>query len=358
MSDKQRKKRWKTILTIITMLALAGTAYALRQQIFDTIDNLGKVNTWAVLLIIPLEAMNYLGQAKLYQGLFRLLGDRFRTRAMYGLSLELNFVNNVFPSGGVSGFSYLSLRMKGEGVSTAKATLVQMMRFIMVFLSFQILLFFGLLMLAIGGKASNLTILISGSLATLMLIGTLLVAYIVGSKSRINEFFTWITKFLNWLIHLVRPKHPETINISKARETFTELHENYLIMKQNYTELKRPLVAALIANLTEIAVIYVVYLAFGHAVNPGAVILAYAIANFAGLVSVLPGGIGIYEALMTAVLAAGGVPPSISLPVTVMYRVVSMGVQLPPGYLLYHRALHAEPATLEAIEEMKEEEKL
>jgi hypothetical protein len=39
-------------------------------------------------------------------------------------------------------------------------------------------------------------------------------------------------------------------------------------------------------------------------------------------------------------LAAGGIPSSVSLPVTVMYRVLNMIVQLPPGYYLYHRALH------------------
>ena len=84
---------------------------------------------------------------------------------------------------------------------------------------------------------------------------------------------------------------------------------------------------------------YVVYIAFGHLVNVGAVILAYAIANFAGLVSVLPGGIGVYEALMTAVLASTGVKPGISLPVTVMYRVVNTLIQIPPGYYLYQKTL-------------------
>ncbi len=347
MSDKTRQKRWKTALTAVTLIALVGTAYALRNQILETLDNLGKVNIAAVLLIIPLEMLNYISQAKLYQGLFRLLGNRFRTKPLVGVALELNFVNNVFPSGGVSGFSYLSLRMKGEGVSTAKATLVQMMRFILVFISFQILLFGGLFMLAIVGSASKLTVLVAGSVATLMLVGTFLMAFIIGSKQRINDFFTFITKLLNGLIHLVRPRNPETINISSARHTFTELHENYMELKRRYTELKKPLLFALIANLTEVGAIYVVYLAFGHAVNPGAVIIAYAIANFAGLVSVLPGGIGIYEALMTGVLAAGGVPPAISLPVTVMYRVLNMSLQLPPGYYLYHRALHTKKFTPE-----------
>jgi uncharacterized protein (TIRG00374 family) len=87
----------------------------------------------------------------------------------------------------------------------------------------------------------------------------------------------------------------------------------------------------------------VVYVAFGTYVDVGAIILAYAVANFAGLISVLPGGTGIYEALMTIVLVAAGIPARLSLPVTIMYRVINTVLQLPPGYFLYHRALHARP---------------
>jgi uncharacterized membrane protein YbhN (UPF0104 family) len=63
------------------------------------------------------------------------------------------------------------------------------------------------------------------------------------------------------------------------------------------------------------------------------------VANFAGLISVLPAGIGIYEGLMTAVLAATGIPPELSIPVTIMYRVLNMTLQLTPGYILYQKAL-------------------
>jgi uncharacterized protein (TIRG00374 family) len=106
--------------------------------------------------------------------------------------------------------------------------------------------------------------------------------------------------------------------------------------------LLRPLIYALLANSAEVLTIYSVYLAFGEFVNIGAVIIAYAIANFAGLVSVLPGGVGIYEALMTAVLATAGVPPGISLPVTVMYRILNMSLQLPIGYYFYHKTIAKE----------------
>jgi putative heme transporter len=355
MTDKQRRKRWKLALTLVTMVAFFGTAYAVRAQIAETINNFGKVNTWALLLVLPLEAWNYYGQAKLYQGLFATLGDRFRTRSLYRLALELNLVNNIFPSGGVSGFSYLSYRMRDEKVSTAKATLVQMMKFVMVFVSFQILLFIGLIFLAAEGQANGLTILVAGSLSTLLFVGTIVIAFVIGSQRRINAFFTFITKALNRLIHVFRPNNPETINVSKARETFDELHENYMLIRRNLGALKRPLLFSLLANVTEIMAVYVVYIAFGHLVNPGAVVLAYAIANFAGLVSVLPGGIGIYEALMTGVMAAAGVPISVSLPVTVMFRIVSMAVQLPIGYFFYQKALHTEPILEDDMEAIKHE---
>ena len=120
---------------------------------------------------------------------------------------------------------------------------------------------------------------------------------------------------------------------------FDDFHHNYKEIKNNYRQLYKPFWYAFLANITEVAAIYVVYIAFSEFVNVGAVIMAYAVANFAGLVSVLPGGVGIYEALMTAVLASAGVPARLSLPVTVMYRVLNTLIQLPPGYYFYHKTL-------------------
>ncbi len=352
MSEKHKSGSWKTILTIFTIIALMVLAFGVRDQIIQTFKNLRTVNMWLVILIIPLQGMYYFATGKLYQGLFRILGDKFRIRSMIRLGLELNFVNLVFPSAGVSGFSYLSLRLKSEKISTAQAALAQLMRFILIFIAFQLLLIIGLLILAIGGNANDLILLIAGSLATLMVFGTMLLAYIIGSKRRINAFFTLVTRAVNRLVYVFH-SNPEIINIEKARKSFDELHENYMHIRRNLLVLRAPLFFALVISVSEILSIYVVYLAFGQWVNVGAIILAYAVANFAGLISVLPGGVGIYEGLMTAVLAAGGIPPALSLPVTVMYRIVSISVQLPPGYFFYQKYLQAHNKQAAAIEAMK-----
>lgn len=336
------KRRWKLLVNIATVVALVVLVYAVRHQLVETLDNLRKVHVWALLLLLPIEWINYDAQARMYRGLFKVVGNKLSYKFLFKASLELNFVNSVFPSGGVSGISYFGVRMRSKNITGGKATVVQMMKLLLLFLSFEIVLIFGLLFMAIGGHVNNLVILVTSSVSTLLVVGTFAFVMIIGKERRINATFGFVTGVLNSLVRLVRPSKPEAINTEKWRSTVEELHKNYKLIESQYKELKWPFFWALIANVSEVLAVYVVYIAFGQWVNLGSVILAYSIANFAGLVSVLPGGVGIYEALMTAVLVATGVPAAVSIPVTVMYRVLSMLVQLPPGYYYYHKTLHSD----------------
>jgi len=341
MNDQTSKGKinWRTVLTVATFIGLALLIYGLRKDIGAVIKNLGKVNTFALLLMVPFEAWNYDVYARFYKSIFATLGKKVTYWPMYRATLELNFVNHILPSGGVSGISYFNVRMRSLGISGAQSTLSQVMKLFLLFLSFLPLLVLGVFLLAIRGHANNIVMVVTSSLITLLIVGTFIGIYIIESKQRINSSLTFIAKFLNRLIHFVRPKHPETIGIEKAQRTFTELHDNYQLLKSKWPELKKPFLYMFLANATEIGSLYSVYIAFGHLVNVGAVILAYAVANFAGLLSVLPAGIGVYEGLMTAVLAATGIPADLSIPVTIMYRVLNMTIQLAPGYVLYQKAV-------------------
>lgn len=345
-------KNWKLVVNLVTLVALVGLVYALRHQLVDTFKNFAHVHASLLLLLIPIELLNYHAQAKLTQGLFRVVGNKLPYKFLYRAMVELNFVNHVFPSGGVTGLSYFSLRLRnGEDISGAKASLIHVMKLGLTLLSFELLIVFGLISLAAMGHVSNLAILVAAVLSTLLLVGTVGFAYVVGSKQRINSFFTGATRGLNRIIRVVRPKHPETINISNVRHIFDDFHENYREIRQHYKQLQGPFWWSLLANVTEVGAIYTVYVAFGEPVNIGAVILGYAVANFAGLVSVLPGGVGIYEALMTGVMVTAGVPVALSLPVTVMYRVVNTSIQIPPGYYLYQKTLREDGISAKPIQQ-------
>jgi len=328
------------VLNIVTLVALVGLVIAIWPQLRQTVDNLFKVNVLALLLMIPVQLLNYDAQTRLYHGLFSMVGNNLGYKFLFRTSLELNFVNHVFPSGGVTGISYFGLRMRGGEITGAKATVVQLLKVVMLVLSFEILIILGVLFLAIEGHINSVVLLLAGSLTTVLIIGTGGFAYIIGSEKRIAGFFTAVTRGLNGVLKYFRKGGSgEAINTEKVRVLFEDLHHNYVVFRKDWRRLRRPFFWAFMANFWEVMTIYVVYIAFGQFVNLGSVIIAYAVANFAGLISVLPGGVGIYEALMTIVLTATGVPSRISLPVTVMYRVLSTIVQLPPGYYFYHKTL-------------------
>src|SRR4051812_28828864 len=121
--EKKRSIPWKLIINIVTLVALAALIYGVRDEIANTLENLKNLEVWALLLIVPAQILNYHSYAELYQSLFRILGHRIRYKKLFILTLELNFVNNVFPSGGVTGISYFGVRMKTLGVSPGKSTL-------------------------------------------------------------------------------------------------------------------------------------------------------------------------------------------------------------------------------------------
>lgn len=334
------KINWRNAVTIVTFFALALLIYFSRHQISETFSRLSELNALYIILIIVLQVFNYHFLTKVYQNLFKVLGTKIDYKPLYKIAMEINFVNNVFPTAGLTGFSYFGIRMKSLGVKAGQSTLVHLLRFIGVFVSFQFLIFFGLLALAIEGKASNLVILVASSVATLLVVGTFVLAYIVGSKDRIDTFFTAITRQINKLLRIIKIGNDETINIRAARTMFLDLHRDYNVIKNNLRSLGPWFWNSLMANVAEITSIYIIYLALGDTVNPGAVIIAYVIANFAGLISVLPGGVGIYEGLMVAVLATMGVSPGLSIPATIMYRVLTSLIQLPPGYYYYQKTIN------------------
>ncbi len=334
------RRNWKLIVNIVTVAVLVLLVFLIRDQIVDTFKNLGKVNWHYLVLILPLILLSYHAQTKMYQNMFELIGHKLHYKFMFRVALELNFVNQVFPSGGVSGISYFGVRMRSADITGTQASLVQIMKLLLLFVSFEVLLAVGLLILAIDGKANDLMLLVAGSITTLLVLGTVAFVAIIGSERRIHITFNAITRAINKTIAFVTRHKGDAISTERAEWIVKDLHKSYKTIEANYKELKWPLFWAMLVNLAAIMSIYAVYAAFGAWVNLGAIIVAYSVANFAGLVSVLPGGAGIYEALMIGVLAAGGIPAALSLPVTVMYRVLSTVIQLPPGYVLYHNNVH------------------
>lgn len=333
-------KKVRIIINIVTIVALAVLVYFSWDQIHEGLREIGGAKWTIIFLMIPLQLLNYYFIARLYHDYLASIGNKIKMTTMYKIALELNFVNHVFPSGGVAGFSYLGLRLRNQGVPVSRTTLAQTMRFALTFISFLIVLFFGMFALSFSNQVGGATLFIGISITIATIFGSVATVYIVSSESRIKAFTAFLPKVFNKVLNPFTHK-TQSINIIKIEKLFVDLHKDYNLVSKNKNLLRKPFLWALLINITEILTIYLAYIALGQPVNPGAVILAYAVASFAGLIAILPGGIGVYEALMTAVLTSAGVPRALALSATLVYRIFNILFFVPIGYILYQIALRS-----------------
>lgn len=332
-------KSLKVLLNVVTIVGLGVLIYVSRSQIAEAFRELADLNFYWLIMILPLQALNYYSVAKFYQSYLKNLEIKLPTKKLYATALEINFVNNVFPSGGVSGFGYLRSRLRKLGVPTSKSTLTQLSRHSLTFISFIIYLLFAMFMLAIFGNASRIMVAVSISLIFLVITGACLLVYLISSPLRIKKFTAALPNLINKLFNLFKRKKQPVIDVNRIERTFGQLHNDYVHIRNNWQSLKTPFYWTMLMNLSELLTIFTVYLAFGSIVNPGAIIVAYAVASLAGLIAILPGGVGVYEGLMTAILASAGIPRALAISATLVYRVLTMVIFLPIGFVLYQIAM-------------------
>ena len=350
--------KFKIVVNIAALVAFGWLVYISRNQIQDTLGQLSDNAWWFLVLMVPVQLIGYATVAHLYYSYFQSAASlgRLKIREMYRIALELNFVNSVFPSGGVSGFSYLSLRLRPLDINFATSTLAQSLRFALTLASFMPLLGLGLFILALDSRANNIAMLLGGLIFCLIIVGMIAFVYLIGSKQRINSFVSWLPKAINKTVQVLHYRSDkELISMRKVERVLGEIHAGYRQLYKNWPSLKQPFLYAMANNFFELLTIYLVFLAFGEVVNPGAVILAYAVANFAGLVALSPGGIGVYEFLMAATLISTGViaEDDVAIAATLTYRVINLLVFVPVGLLLYYQAVNrrqAAPPVLKPVD--------
>lgn len=330
-------KHW---LVIITLAALALLIYLTWGDILEAFHRLPGLNVWALLAMLPLLFLFYVTLSKFFSSFLAIFGAKVKIKTIFASILELNFVNHVFPSGGISGFSYLTMRLKPYGVSTAKSTFAQIGRFGFALAGQIGLMFISLFLLAIEGRASSLIVLLVSLLVFTLIAITAIGLFVISNERRSVNFAHRLARFVNYIIHFVRPKHPETINLQKVESTLVELHADYVEVRQNLNKLSGAFVWITLSTILEVALLYAVFVAHGAWVNLGAVVVAFVIANTAGLIAAVPGGIGVFEAIMTTIFIAVGIPPVLAVSVTLVYRVIMLVLNLLTGAVLYQRAIN------------------
>ena len=217
----------------------------------------------------------------------------------------------------------------------------QIVRYLMTFVTFIGIMLIALVVLIFDNKINKVILIISALLAFLLIGGVVFVIYAIGNRARLIKFSSTITNLGNKIIKFfTRGKKKQALKLEKIENFFIDLHQDYLEIKSEKKILVGPLFWSIAINIFDVALLLVAFWALGYYVNPATLFIAFGISSIAGVVSSIPGGAGVYEAVMIAFLASSGVPADMAIAGTLLARVALLSGTVLFGYIFYQLTIN------------------
>lgn len=329
-------------MSVVTIVLIAVILYFSRHELVHAWELLERVNIWILLLMIPAQMLVYYAGGEMIFSYLRSKKSikRLKPQTLARMALELNFVNHVLPSGGVSGISYMNWRLGLYGVSASRATLAQVVRHAMGFVAFMVLLAISVLAVTIDGNINRWIILVSAILVGSMTTILFGLVYLISSKHRMEIFGGWLVRNVNRLVRKVTFGRKRKLLKANIVDTyFGEMHRDYLALMHDKRVLIKPLLWGFVYTIGDVALFVIAFWALGSPVNPAPILIAYGVASLAGFFVATPGGAGAYEAIMISFLALAGITQGIALAGILLTRVILLIGTIVLGYLFYQHAI-------------------
>lgn len=326
------------IISLITLFLLVLVLFAARHEIAVAWKLVSQVDIWILLLLIPAQFVVYFAAGEM---MFEYLRAK---KALKGVSrftltrmaLELNFVNHILPSGGVSGISYMTWRLGKYNVSPGRATMSQIVRYTAGFLAFLTLLVISVVLITLDTGVDRFIILVSTVLASTIVFFMIFGIYIISSSTRLESFARWSTRAINSFVRRVTfGRKKQIVKKARVEQFFVDIHKDFVELRADKRLLLKPYLWGLVFNAMDVGLFLIGFWALGYSVNPAAIVIAYGIASIAGFLVITPGGAGAYEAIMIGFLGTAGLPAGVMIAGVLLTRVVLLLGTIISGYIFY-----------------------
>lgn len=322
-------------LFFLAIVILVVLAYNQIHQVQSVGQLIKSVHWWILLLAIPARFIYYWSNAKYFEHFMAIFKQKAPFAKLFEATVTMNFVNIVFPSGGISGLSYIRKAL-ADDVDSTQVTLAQLCWYVLSFVGYVLFLSLAFALLIL----SNQVIQISSRIIILVLfiilaVGIATVMFIF-NPDFVESATIVAFKPVNKVLQLIRRR---VFGKERIKRFLDQLRESVTFLRKNYRVLGKPFLYCCLMILADVLTIYIVFVAFGQIINPGIVVAGYIIALISSLASVITAGVGVYEAGMVATFVGLNVAFDVAFAVTIMYRIIALWLFIPIGLLFYKRTL-------------------
>ena len=309
---------------VVTLILLGLAVHLLLPQLAAlerSAQVLRTMSPWLVGLAFAAQALSYLSSGYLLAALVRSTGDRLslaRGTMVFTAASTIGLIGGG-PVGNVAAtYRWLSR----SGVSASGAALAGWVPTLFYNAALVGVGIFGLSHLLLGGQLSTLELVGFGFTLLVLLLGVALAVW--GARHR-PQLIGGVDRLARVWDRLRRRRHdPGGVAAGVGR-----VIEGWEMLRRGGW--RGPAAAALLNTGFDMLTLYLFFAAAGHAVGLGLLLTGYGLPLLLGRISFLPGGVGVVEGTMAAVYASLGIPASVTVVVTLAYRLVSFWLPLVLG---------------------------
>ena len=314
---------WLAWLSGILLVVGVGIAIARRGEELRFADLLEHAHPCWLLLAVLLQTGTYACAAGAWQRV--LVRQQIRTSIweLIPLGLAKLFMDQMVPSAGLSGTLLVVRALKRRGVPDGASVSAVVLGLLGFHIAYGLALATALVLLAVSGDLTRR--MLSLAILSIFLIGAMIVALLrlsQGRRGQVRGLLKHIPGFRGFLQQL----H----DVPKGA-----LHDKTLLLEATALQFG--------IFLLDTATLGTCLAALGATASPTGLFAALVIASLVATITIIPSGLGTFDATMLAMLRLVGVSITHAVGAVLLFRGFTLMLPLLPGLWLARRELKAEP---------------
>ena len=321
---RRRASRWLAWLlggAILAAVVVASLHLSEGRAFVRLVD---AARPWWLVVAALLQAATYLFQGQVWRAVARAADARVTLPTAYRLSLAKLFVDQAVPSAGISGTVLIARALEAHGLRRSVVMAAVVVNTASYWVAYVSSLAIAMAITIARGHASGLIIASSALLAVFGVALTLAVLAISDWRGgAVTRVFGRVPLVRNAIV-MLREAEPR---LARSRPL-----------------LARSTALQLAIVMLDAGTVWVLLRALGTTASPTGVFASFMISSLLRTLSVIPAGLGTFEAVSVVTLQLAGVALPAALSATLLFRGLSFWLPLVPGLVFSRGAIGTQAA--------------
>jgi uncharacterized protein (TIRG00374 family) len=264
----------------------------------------------------------------------QMIGIRMRLRDLAEIGFISSIINHVVAAGGVAGYSVRYILMNRHGATMNDVAAASLLHFYLTSLDMILMTPIALGYLMLNANIPQSVAVLLGAMTILLTVGAILATLLIFSQNLRQPILRTLAVLAKKVF-----RRDLTAEMEKFNQTVTTG------VRAMYNEPRKLILIMLLTLLDWVASVIVLSHcldAFGEPVPIGIVITGFVIGMVAGVLSMIPGGLGVQEGSMTGVLMLLGVSFEQAVLGAILFRAIFFIFPYLVSLLFYRRLMRLE----------------